>query len=124
MIRALEESDAEFCNSLWIYKNDQSLIWVRSLILLHGGYAVVDQESNEILSCAIYNDHIGIGLLNTIEKARRKGYGEILVKYFSQKIAERGLIPTTFINNSNTASITLFTKLGFKKIQGINWIST
>lgn len=122
MIVPLEKSDAEMCNSLWKWKNSKSEIWMKSLILINGGYALKDSSSREFLSFAIVNDHMAIGALTTINQAQRKGYGEIIVKYMAKKMAEEGLVPTAYISNENPKGFNLFTKLGYKKIGMSNWI--
>lgn len=111
------------CNSLWKYKNENSELWIKSLIMVHGGYALRDKSSNELLSFAIINDHLAIGVLVTVESARRKGYGEIIVKYLAKKLTEKDLIPHVYINKTNEKGIKLFHKLGFIKIGDSNWIT-
>lgn len=92
------------------------------MILVNGGFALIDETTKEILSYAILNDHTGIGALTTVEKAKRKGYAEFVTKYVAKEIASRGLTPIAFIQDLNFKSINLFTKLGFKRIGGSNWI--
>jgi GNAT superfamily N-acetyltransferase len=118
----LSEDDASICNGLWKYRSKYSEAWVKSLILVHGGYALRDKITREILSFAIINDHLAIGLLTTVEKAQRKGYGEIISRYLAKKSAEGGITPTVYINSLNPMGFNLFNKLGFKRIGGSNWI--
>ncbi|XP_070493588.1 uncharacterized protein [Chironomus tepperi] len=119
----LQANDAPICNRLWKYKNENSELWIKSLIMVHGGYALRDKISNELLSLAIINDHLAIGVLITVEKAQRKGYGETLVKYLAKKLSERDLIPHVYVNKKNDKGIKLFHKLGFIKIGDSNWIT-
>lgn len=118
----LDENDAVLCNSLWKYKNEKSELWVKSLIFIHGGYALRDKFTNEILSYAIINDHLAIGVLNTVEKAKRKGYAGIVVKFIAMKLAEKGIMPHVYVNKTNDQGYKLFQKLGFRKIGDSNWI--
>lgn len=54
---------------------------------------------------------------------RQKGYGELLAKAITKKIAlEDGGIVNLFIVDKNVNSIRLFSKLGYKLIAGSNWI--
>lgn len=121
-MRELNGNDAKFCNSLWIFKNEQSELWIKSLIEIHGGYALIDEKSKEILSFIFISSQYAIGGLTTAENARRKGYGEVLVKYLAKKLAKSDLIPYAFVANNNQRSLNLFLKLGFKRIGGSNWI--
>lgn len=118
----LNESDATLCNSLWKYKSDNSELYIKSLISVHGGYGLRDKTTNELLSFAILNDHLAIGALTTIEKAQKKGFGEIITRYTAKKIAEMGYIPHAYINKKNLKAQNLFKKLCFKKISDSNWI--
>lgn len=93
------------------------------MILLHGGWALCDKETDQILSFAMFNDHLATGLLTTVEGARGKKYGEMMAKLMSIKIVEIfNLHPICFINNLNVPSINLYGKLGYEKIGGSNWI--
>jgi predicted GNAT family acetyltransferase len=67
---------------------------------------------------------MAVGVLTTIEKARKKGFGEAIAKFIAIKIAEQGYTPIAFIDNTNIASYKLFQKIGFRKIGGSNWIVT
>lgn len=122
IIRKLNCNDAEFCNNLWIFKNEQSECWLRSLLEIYGGYALVDERSEEILSFALITGQFAIGCLTTIKTARRKGYGELIAKYLAKELASRNILPLAFIANDNQNSINLFTKLGFTRIGDCNWI--
>lgn len=121
-MRKLNGNHAEYCNSLWVFKNEKSEHWIKSLIEIHGGYALIDEKSEEILSFALITSQYAIGGLTTIEKARRKGYGEVVVKYLAKELAQRDFIPFAYIANDNQKSINLFHKLGFTRISGSNWI--
>ncbi|KAL7041102.1 hypothetical protein ACKWTF_000641 [Chironomus riparius] len=119
----LKPNDSQLCNQLWKYKNENSELWIKSLIQVHGGYAFRDKVTNELLSFAIINDHLAIGVLVTIEKAQRKGYGEMIVKYLAKKLAEEDSVPHVYINKENVRGLKLFYKLGFIKIGDSNWIT-
>lgn len=98
--------------------------YIRTLIKVNGGIAITDINTGEILSFGLINDLMAIGVLNTVEKARGKGYAEIIVKMLSKALVESfNIRPTTFISSKNFKSINLFTKLGFTKIADINMIA-
>lgn len=61
-MRALEEADAEFCNTIWEFKDEVSENFIRSLILLNGGYGLMDKETDELLAFGAINDHLGKAL--------------------------------------------------------------
>lgn len=121
-MRELKNSDAKFCNDLWLFKNEQSEHWIRSLLEVHGGYALIDEKSKEILSYVLITSQYAIGGLTTVVKSRRKGYGEVLVKFLAKELARRDLIPFAYVANDNQKSLNLFQKLNFTRIGGSNWI--
>ena len=122
-MRKLEENDSEVCNSIWQYSYSGSESFIRSLILINGGYGLFDKTSNQLLSFAIINDHFATGALTTINEARGKKYGELVAKMMTIKIAEDlDLTPTVFINSKNVPSLNLYKKLGYQKIGDCNWV--
>lgn len=64
-----------------------------------------------------------LGILQVDEQHLRKGYGEIVTKAITKKIALKSEIDVTAnITFSNLKSFNLFTKLGFKDIDKNFWI--
>lgn len=123
VLRPLLESDSKFCNSLWAYRNDNSELYARSLINIYGGLALCDKKTGEILSFGVINDHLAIGMMNTVEKARGKGYAGVITKALSKKILEDfDLPPIAFFETANASSRRVFEKIGFKKIGDCDWI--
>jgi FR47-like protein len=123
VLRELAEDDSPLCNNLWEWKDAKSENFIRSLILLSGGYGLFDETTNELLSFALVNDHLGTGVLNTVQHARGKGYGKFVAKFLSRKIVDNfDLFPTSYINSQNSPSMDLYTKIGYKKIGRCNWI--
>jgi RimJ/RimL family protein N-acetyltransferase len=122
-VRKLEESDSKLCNSLWAYRSLASGPYIRSLILINGGYGLFNSITKELFSFAVINDHFATGMLTTVEAARGRKYGEFVAKFLTVKIAEDlKVTPTVYITSDNVPSINLFQKLGYKKIGDCNWI--
>lgn len=87
------------------------------------GFGLFDSSTDELLSFALINDHLATGVLTTVERARRKGFGEMMAKLLSRKIVENfDLDPTAYIDLTNVPSLKLYAKLGYKKIGECNWI--
>lgn len=122
-MRPLAEADSEFCNSLWTWRDHNSELFARSLISIYGGLALCDEKTGEILSFGVVNDHLAVGMMNTVDKARGKGYAGVITKALSKKIAEDfDLPPTAFFETANNSSRRVFEKVGFKKIGDCDWI--
>lgn len=123
-MRKLQENDSKVCESFNEYQSATSEALIRSLILINGGYGLFSKSNGELLSFAIINDHFAVSMLHTVEQARGRKYGEFIAKFVSLKIAEEFKVsPMCFIDPSNTPSINLFTKLGYKKVGDCNWIA-
>lgn len=116
-IRPLQVSDAVFIDNNWLYKNSNSLMTVKDLIKINGGLGIYSTINEELLAWVIVNESFAIGRLQTAEKAKRKGYGKLLIKAFCREIARRDQVDIlAYINLTNTASKNLFVGLGFKEI--------
>lgn len=124
-IRELTKKDAKTCFQNWIYASTKSEKFLESLIHLNGGYGIFSVDNDELLCFAIFNEQLAIGMLTTLDKAKRKGYGETLAKFMSRKCVEKfDIPPVAFTNNLNAISISLFIgKLGYEKIAESNWIA-
>lgn len=123
IIKKLTEHHAKTCNDMWTWRYSNSENYVRSMILLNGAYGLFDPTTGELLAFAVINDHLATGLLNVTKQCRGKGYGELMARYLTIKIAEMGLHPTCYIDGENTVSQKLYNKIGYKKIGNINWIT-
>lgn len=65
-----------------------------------------------------------LGALQTDEHHYGHGYGSLVSKYVSKKIAEMGQDTYAGVFEKNIPSRALFEKLGFKSIGEIHWITT
>lgn len=83
-VRELTKKDAKVCNENWAYSYTKSERFLESLIQLNGGYGLFSKENHDILSFAIFNEQLAIGMLTTLDKAKRKGFGEFLGKQFKK----------------------------------------
>lgn len=123
-MRELTKKDAKFCCQNWIYATTKSEKYLESLIHMNGGYALCSEENGDILCFAIFNEQFAIGMLTTVDKARRKGFGELMAKFMSRKCVEKfDIPPVVFINSLNSVSMNIFIgKLGYEMIADHNWI--
>lgn len=122
-VKSLTADDASFCNNLWNYHYEGSENFIRSLIVLNGGWGLYEDSNDELLSFATINDHFATGILNTVKHARGKKFGEFMAKFLAVKIVEKlNLDPTCYINAFNVPSMKLFEKIGYRKVGPCNWI--
>jgi predicted GNAT family acetyltransferase len=80
-------------------------------------------ESNELVAWCLKLDFGSLAALQVDEKHLRKGYGEIVTKAISKKIAvECDVDVTCNIIHANFKSKNLFLKLGFEELDNNFWI--
>ena len=80
-------------------------------------------DSNELVAWCLRLDFGSLTVLQVDENHLRKGYGEIVTKANSKKIAsDYDVDISTNIVHGNEKSTNLFKKLGFKHIDNNYWI--
>lgn len=65
-----------------------------------------------------------IGALQTDERYHGCGYGSLVVRHLSKKSAELGYDVYASVDETNTPSCSVFSKLGFKIVDNVHWITT
>lgn len=119
----MSAEDIQACMNLWSWCYESSEEFFLSLVHVNGGFGVFDESTGELLSFGLINDHLAIGGLNTVEKARGRKFAEIIAKLLTRKLVEEmDLNPTTYVDNTNVPSFKLFEKLGYRKAADCNWI--
>lgn len=80
-------------------------------------------DKNELAAWCLQLDFGSLSTLQVDEKHLRKGYGQIVTKAISKKIAEESDVDiSSNIVHANFKSLNLFSKLGFKEIDKNYWI--
>lgn len=62
-----------------------------------------------------------LGLLQVMDTHKRKGFGNLAVRYMSKLLAEKDIEVTAPVVIENVASRAMFEKLGFKVIDKVYW---
>lgn len=90
--------------------------------------ALTDLPSiSTICGCFFFNYSLPTGLLGALQTDENyygHGYGSLVVKYLSKVIAEMDHGVYAGIFEQNTASRSLFSKLGFTSIGEVHWTTT
>ncbi|XP_062536770.1 uncharacterized protein LOC134205503 [Armigeres subalbatus] len=123
IMKQLVPSNSTLMNERWPHRYPNSEKYIELLIQLNGGLGLFDRDNDEIVGWVLKNEFAGVGHLQIMPNYRQKGYGMILAKAMTKKIAlEDGGIVNAFIVDKNTNSRLLFGKLGYELIAGSNWI--
>lgn len=125
-LRELNISDVPLIHSVWPHKDperpDLSHKYLSTMVERNGGVGLVLKSDDSLISWALHTDWNGMGMLQTLEEHKQKGYAKVVVNAFAKRLAERRISTTLFIIEGNTASESLFQKLGFKSISPMSWV--
>lgn len=121
-IKPLSLEDVSKINSFWPHTDRGNAKLVANMMVknIHLG---LYNENGELVAWCLRMDFGTLAVLQVDDNHLRKGYGSIIAKAISKKIAEECDIDiTTNIVLSNFKSVNLFDKLGFHDIDNNHWI--
>lgn len=79
-------------------------------------------DKDELIAWSLRYDNGSLGVLQVDEKHLRKGYGNLIAKALSRRIADEDDCDVlSLIVNENFKSISMFTKIGFKPADHHTW---
>ncbi|XP_075154016.1 uncharacterized protein LOC142227385 [Haematobia irritans] len=117
--RDLDETHAEFVNSVWPHRSADSEKFVRHLIKFNKSVGLF--EGDQLVAWCLIQPLGSLGLLQVEESHRRKGLGKLVVKIMSKYLAEKGTEVTATVVFTNTPSLCMFKQLGFTIIDTVYW---
>ncbi len=78
-------------------------------------------ESGELVAWAMTHDDASIGVMNVLEPYRRKRYAYDLTVYLIEQVRARGKIPYVHVEETNSTSLDLAHKVGFREDRRLHW---
>ncbi|XP_015432524.1 PREDICTED: uncharacterized protein LOC107188697, partial [Dufourea novaeangliae] len=119
-IKALDKSDVATIHSEWPHKDlehpELSTQFISTLVEMNGGVGLYLKKDDTLVSWAIHNDWHGIGMVQTLEQHKRKGYAKTVINELAKNLGMQGISVTLFIVEGNATSETLFRSLSWKRI--------
>lgn len=112
----LKIENTETICTIYPHRYEGIIPYVENIIELNGGIGLYSKSTGSLLSWVLRNEHGGIGTLQTIASELRKGYGKIVVKAMTRRIADSNDDVSVFILKDNFKSQKLFLSLGFIKV--------
>ncbi|KAG5894606.1 hypothetical protein JTB14_026137 [Gonioctena quinquepunctata] len=112
----LEVSHSNLVSSHWPHRFPRCEEYIAAFIENNGGFGLFLKSTNELIAWVLKTGVGKIGVLETVEAHRKKGYASILTKTLSKEIALEGENPTTNVLDTNIASMKLMEKLGFRNV--------
>ncbi|XP_030245214.1 uncharacterized protein LOC115564723 [Drosophila navojoa] len=122
--KSLSEQDAELINEEWPNRHEGSLYFIRRQIRLCVSIGLYAADTNELVAWCIRLQGGYLGALQVRATHMRRGFGSLVTKKISQRIAALGQDVMALVNPHNIASNAMFTKLGFQVIDQCLWLRT
>lgn len=111
----LEPDHIALVTSLWPRKFPNFNEYLISIIEQNDCFGVY-LPSGALVSWILQMEMGNIGIVQTVEVHRKKGYGSLLVKRLAREIAEEDEDPTVFIETTDQPNQVFFEKLGFGNV--------
>ncbi|RZC35143.1 FR47 and/or Acetyltransf 1 domain containing protein, partial [Asbolus verrucosus] len=112
----LELSMTKQVNTAWPHRFEGSENYVSTFIETNGGYGVFLKATNELVAWGLNHTLGHLGLLQTAERHKKKGYGSLIARVLSKEIGEGGHWPVGTVLVDNKVSMKMFEKMGFRNI--------
>lgn len=117
----LSEQNVEKINAAWPHRYDGSDKFISYSINFHLSAGLFD-DTGELLAWCLRYDNGSIAVLGVDPHHLRKGYGSLMAKTMSMKIAEvSNSVVTALIQHQNEKSLSMFRKLGFREAGPYTW---
>lgn len=115
-IKKLDQSHVDTINSVWPHRYENSEKFISLLIEMNDSFGVFLKSTDELVSWILLSIMGQLGVLQTAEGHKRKGYACLITKYMSKHLALKGYSALGTVIDKNNSSINMFTKIGFKSI--------
>lgn len=121
-MRPVTTENAEKINSVWPMRSEGSQNYIEYIIKYNSNVGLFD-DNNELVAWCLQLDFGSLSTLQVDEKHLRKGYGSLIAKAISKKIAtENDVDITSNVVFENFKSLNLFDKLGYEEVDKNYWI--
>ncbi|RZF43743.1 hypothetical protein LSTR_LSTR009166 [Laodelphax striatellus] len=116
--------DLEYIYSVWAHNDIYSFGELLDTALLGGSFGVYSKENGLLMSWVMVTHYGGVGVLQSREDCLRKGYASLATRTLTKAMANCGITPHACIMDCNTRSRAFFEKLGYKRVAGIQYLTT
>ncbi|KAJ8673654.1 hypothetical protein QAD02_004916 [Eretmocerus hayati] len=126
-LKSLNVSHVLLVNSLWPHRNKKnpelSRKFLESLVKYNKSVGLFKKDDDSLISWILLYDFGSLGMLQTVEEHKGKGYGKIVVKALVKQLAQEGLDSTLYVVKNNVAAEKLFRSIGYRSLEEYCWIS-
>ncbi|BFG01962.1 uncharacterized protein DMAD_01595 [Drosophila madeirensis] len=122
-LRPLTDEDAAMVHAIWPNKGEGSLAYLRALIKFNKTLGACRSDTGELIAWIFQNDFSGLGMLQVLPKAERRGLGGLLAAAMTRRIARGEQVAlTAWIVTSNWRSEALLKRIGYQPDIINEWI--
>ncbi|XP_076655783.1 uncharacterized protein LOC143360636 [Halictus rubicundus] len=125
-LKTLDKLDVHLVHSEWPHKSlehpEETTRFLSSLIEMNSGIGLYLKEDNSLVSWVLHNDWHGLGMVQTLEQHKRKGYAKTVSSALAKSLGMQDISVTLFIVEGNSSSKKMFENLGWERIASIVWI--
>lgn len=112
-VSSLDLSHVDVVNKTWKFGGDEKgYNNIKNLITNFPSCCITDEQGQPVSWVLLY-DYCAMGFLYTMPEHRGKGHAKVLISTMARRLSAEGFPVYCFIEEENTLSYKLFTKLGF-----------
>ncbi|XP_020799211.1 uncharacterized protein LOC110177035 [Drosophila serrata] len=124
VLRSLRVEDAPLVNEEWPNHHLGSLYFIERQIRMCVSVGLYNVETQELVAWCIRLQGGYLGALQVKDSHKRRGFGSLVTREISYRLAAQGHDVMALVGHTNTASAGMFRKLGFQVIDQCLWLRT
>ncbi|KAH8244565.1 hypothetical protein KR038_002427 [Drosophila bunnanda] len=124
VLRSLSVEDAPLVNEEWPNHHLGSLYFIERQIRLCVSVGLYNVKTQELVAWCIRLQGGYLGALQVKESHKRRGFGSLVTREISYRLAAQGHDVMALVGPTNAPSAGMFRKLGFQVIDQCLWLRT
>ncbi|XP_017051516.1 uncharacterized protein LOC108095091 [Drosophila ficusphila] len=124
VLRSLSVSDAPLVNEEWPNHHLGSLYFIERQIQMCVSVGLYQEDTQQLVAWCIRLQGGYLGALQVRDSHKRRGFGSVVTREISYRLAAQGHDVMALVGHSNKPSSGMFSKLGFQVIDQCLWLRT
>uniref|UniRef100_A0A6P4EX21 Uncharacterized protein LOC108043437 n=1 Tax=Drosophila rhopaloa TaxID=1041015 RepID=A0A6P4EX21_DRORH len=124
VLKGLSVEDAPLVNEEWPNHHLGSLFFIERQIRMCVSVGLYQEDTQELVAWCIRLQGGYLGALQTKESHKRRGFGSVVTREISYRLAAQGHDVMALVGTANKPSSAMFSKLGFRVIDQCEWLRT
>jgi ribosomal protein S18 acetylase RimI-like enzyme len=124
VLRPLSPDDVVIAESVWPNRHCGSLFFLKRLAQWNTSVGAFDHATGQLMAWTFHQQPGTMGALQVMTGFERRGLGSLVTRALSKKLAGIGRDTLALVFVDNKASIGMFEKLGFRRIDFafLSWV--